>query len=100
MRVLLVTYDVQKTNPDPHGVIRSESHNFGWYATWDDYKGVHSKLPNTTFIGSFNDLNSAIEAFYNLINRARTLNSGVLNLEKHLVCEMSQWIFASNEKAF
>lgn len=94
-----VTYDVQRTNPDPHKIILEQASSFGWYTFEKDYKGEYGVLPNTTLQGIFPDPSTALDKFFELINYSRDKNKGILIMEKYYVGEISWFAFASNERS-
>lgn len=91
------TYDIKSVPSDPHSKVRSEASSFGWYTFETDYQGDHSKLPNTCIEGQFDNLLHAQQRFHALINEARHLSSDGLILEKHIIMEIGEYIFVSDE---
>ncbi|MBB4398756.1 hypothetical protein [Bradyrhizobium sp. ERR14] len=62
-----VSYDIQKTTPDPHSTFLDLATDYG-FDVWLRMKdGELRRLPNTTLVGSFPLVDDAHKAFYRLV---------------------------------
>jgi hypothetical protein len=95
--MFLVTYDVASNPKDPHQAILSEAHLAGW-STWANSERYEARLPNTTMIGEFADLDDARRAFRYLLSRASILVGYSVETERHLVVQYSAGFIRSNDK--
>ncbi|WP_156369027.1 hypothetical protein [Methylobacterium sp. Leaf100] len=93
MAQFLVSYGIESSSYNPHQKVLEQASNFGWFKLIKDYKEQYNILPNTTFIGWFDDLPSTLQSFLDLIERSRTECHGLLVLESYVVSEMGAHIF-------
>ena len=92
-------YDLEDTYPSPHAVFIEKADSQGWYP-WilSDIKVFH-RLPNTTLIGDFANMDAAVNA----LKAARTATQGeigvTVDLEKWIVTERGAARFHSDDTA-
>lgn len=97
----LLTYDLESTSPDPHGIVRDELKKAGWFArTRKD--GLSWAYPDTTRSGTFDDDAAAVEAYRSAIEdakaEARNKGKGKVNIEKVFITTRTEVLFESDDK--
>lgn len=97
MAQFIVSYDLQKTDPPPHSAFILQAKARGWdtFIHFDD--GTKNKLPNTTLVGHFQNLEEAIENFLSLPARTSVVTRGPVVLEKYVVTSAPRTESASDE---
>lgn len=81
----LASYDLKSTYPDPHGqfILQAKARGWSTYVTLKD--GTRNKLPNTTLIGHFEDIEQATANFESIPARTAMVTRGPVILEKYIV---------------
>jgi hypothetical protein len=98
MPTFIASYDLKKTDPDPHGEFLNQSRNHGW--NYWILSGQHGwyRLPNTTLEGTFNNLEEAINAFIATRSAIAVAIGIPVVLEKWIIVEYGNNRFDSDVK--
>ncbi|WP_146101364.1 hypothetical protein [Bradyrhizobium sp. AC87j1] len=94
MPTFVASYDLEKTNPDPHGEFLKQAQQYGW-KTWILSNGnIWHHLPNTTLEGTFDNITIARNAF----NAAMVATAKVkpIVVEKWIIVEYGNNLFDSD----
>lgn len=92
----IASYDLKSSNPSPYAAFLDEAKKLGWQCWILSSADVWYRLPNTTLVGMFNDMNTAKVAF-NAIKPATEAVLGVtVIVEKHIIAEYSGASFNSD----
>lgn len=93
----IASYDITNTAPSPYGVFIDQARAQGWkvWITTDD--GKTFRLPNTTLVGTFSDIDAAERALTGaLYATQRALGVAVL-MPKWIIAERNRTVISSNE---
>lgn len=92
----IASYDLKSSSPNPHSTFLDEAKKLGWQCWILSSNDFWYRLPNTTLVGTFSDMNAAKVAF-NAIKPATEAVIGVaVIVEKHIIAEYSSVSFNSD----
>ncbi len=99
MPKFIASYDLENTYPSPYGPFLEAAEAFGWFPWIKSSSGKWYRLPNTTLIGDFSDLEAAVAALR--ATRAATEDAigTQLRIQKWIVSERLASKFESDEIA-
>jgi hypothetical protein len=97
MHTYSASYDLKSTHPDPHKEYIKQAKVLGWNDWVQDGDKVWNKLPNTTIIGTFPNVSTAIAKF-NQIATETQKQGFVVVVEKVLLVEFKTGNVESDEK--
>lgn len=94
----IATYDLEDTYPSPYGPFRDAAEELGWSSWIQGRSGTWSRLPNTTLIGDFADLDAAVAALKAAKRQAAKEIGRAVNMPKFVVAERGLCKFDSDEQ--
>jgi hypothetical protein len=92
----LATYDLQGAHPDPHSAFKSQARTCGWSDWIVASNGHQYKLPNTTLVGDFENIQTAQNQFFLAVSKTVALRYSV-TVEKWIIVEYGNAKFNSDE---
>lgn len=95
----LVTYDLRETRPDPHSEFIEQAEARGWAAfKWGPQSKKWLRLPNTTLIGEFADLDAAKAAFGAVKPATEVALGASITVEKFILVAYGAYSLNSDDK--
>ena len=85
----IASYDLKNTTPSPYGPFIEAAEDNGWTVWIKAAEGEWNRLPNTTLIGDFDDIDAAVSA----LKQTRTDASKVINVD----IKMPKWIVSERK---
>jgi hypothetical protein len=92
----VITYDLKRTNPDPHSELLKQSEKVGLKAWILASNGYWYRLPNTTLVGSFVDRATAKAAFDAAVAATALEITIPVTVEKWVLVAYSDSLFNSD----
>lgn len=86
MPTYIASYDLKRTNPDPHSAFLEQARAAGWNYWILGSNNVWYRLPNTTLEGNFSSQQAAVAAFKNIWEKTKAAGYTVV-VEKWIVAE-------------
>lgn len=96
MTSYVISYDLKKTNPDPHSEFLKQAGKVGWNTWILGSNGFWYRLPNTTLVGDFADQATAKAAFEKAVEATAREIKGSVVVEKFFLAAYSEAFFNSD----
>ncbi|MEY9830783.1 hypothetical protein [Sinorhizobium fredii] len=97
MARFLASYDLTRTDPSPHSAYLKAAEEKGW-STWiESSDGAWYRLPNTTIVATFDNIEEAAKSFHSIKPAAEAEFGRKVTVEKYIVVHYSTGKFNSNE---
>ncbi len=97
MARFIATYDLTNTNPSPYTEFRDAAINLGWSIWILSSESVWYRLPNTTLVGEFSDMEAAKKAFHAIKGKAEAKLGRAITVEKYIIANYSSSNFISDQ---
>jgi hypothetical protein len=98
MAAFIASYDLQETNPSPHAKFLEKARENGWNY-WILAGGTEwHRLPNTTLVGNFPDMNAAVAALKKTRSDTEAALGRTVTMPKWIVSERAKSIVVSDER--
>ncbi|WP_266030404.1 hypothetical protein [Brucella intermedia] len=97
MAKFIATYDLTNTNPSPYSEYLSAAKELGWSVWILSSQSVWYRLPNTTLVGEFSDMDAAEKAFDSIKGRAEKKLGRPITVEKMIVANYTSSRFNSDQ---
>lgn len=94
----VASYSLKETTPKPNGPFLLQAGKHGWANSILSRTNIWHKLPGTTLIGMFDDIDVALKAFDAAAAAASAQLKSTLVVEKVIIVEYSKSKVRSNEK--
>lgn len=92
-----VTYDLKWAQDTPYAEFKNQAEKLGWTSWVLAGNGIRYKLPNTSLVGTFNDITAAEKAFLAVAGATSAATGKVVIVEKWFLAECPTWRVVSNE---
>lgn len=92
----IASYDLKSSNPSPYSAFLDEVKKLGWQCWILSSADVWYRLPNTTLVGMFNDMNAAKVAFNAIKPAAESVLGVTIVVEKQIIAQYSTANFSSD----
>ncbi|WP_162561211.1 hypothetical protein [Methylobacterium terrae] len=97
MTRFILSYDLEKTKPDPHPEFLRQAEALGWSKWIKLADGKFNKLPNTTLHKSFENIEDANKSYSDIVSKTKAALNATVNVEKVIIIEDSRSRSFSNE---
>jgi hypothetical protein len=97
MSTYLATYDLRETNPSPHSEFLSQAKELGWQLWILSSKNEWYRLPNTTLVGTFDNMEAAVDALKKTRAATESALGRTVTMEKWIITERGASRFDSDE---
>lgn len=98
MPKFIATYDLTNTSPSPYTAYRDAAIELGWAVWILGSNDVWYRLPNTTLVGTFDNMDAADKAFDAIKPAAEKKLGRSITVEKHILANYTSSRFASDER--
>lgn len=97
MAFYVMTYDIEKTTPDPYAEFLNQADKVGWNVwAWAPAAKSWYRLPNTTLVGDFANRLAATSAFDNAVSNTAAALGVPVTVEKFFLAAYSESFFNSD----